>query len=101
MGATYLYAEDSAQWPQPEQLNLLWMIDRFGVMAVLGRPTLSAREIRDMLTAENVFDAYREMKAAEKKEGGWTDWAKANPQKDRCLKQAMMAAHDIAWGDEG
>ena len=62
--------------PRPFELSLIGYIDRFGVQAVMGRAELSAGEIRRMIAAENVQNAYLSRKGAE----DWTKWAKEHPQ---------------------
>jgi len=78
----YGYCENEA--PQPEELILLGYIDRFGAQAILGR-TLSAREVRAMVLAENVMRAYRTRKAAQ----NWVEWAKQHPEDNALLNEAM------------
>jgi len=65
-------------------LILLGYIDRFGAQAVLGRP-LSAREIRGMVLAENLVNAYKERKAS----SDWAEWAADNPAMNELLNEAM------------
>jgi hypothetical protein len=61
--------------PQPFELQLLGYIDRFGVEAVVGRPILSAGEIRRMIAAHNVYTAYRSRAASD----DWAKWAHEHP----------------------
>lgn len=61
--------------PQPFELVLLGYIDRFGVEAVMGRPVLSAGEIRGMMTARNIYDAFHSRKSSD----DWVKWAKDHP----------------------
>jgi hypothetical protein len=69
----------------PGELILLGYIDRFGAQAVLGRP-LSAREIRGMVLAENVVNAYREREAS----SNFAIWMDENEGKAILLNEAML-----------
>jgi len=82
MAAAYAFADEDGE--QPEELILLGYIDRFGAKAVMGR-ALSAREIRGMVLAENVVNAYKERQAA----SDWTIWTDNNKDKARLLNEAM------------
>ena len=82
-GAAYAYAEAAPPAPSmPNELVLLGYIDRFGVEAVMGRPVLSAGEIRKMLIAEDVVYAYGRRKAS----GNWGQWSQDHPYLDALLK---------------
>jgi hypothetical protein len=83
----YLYVAEDA--PPPFELNLLSYIDRFGVRAVLGRDDLSAGEIRGMIMAENVVNAYLSRKASD----NWGKWAADNPKMDELLKRIEVMVH--------
>lgn len=92
-GEAYAYAEAAAD-PEtnllpspPDELLLLQYIDRFGVMAVLGRPVLSAGEIRRMITAENIVSAYRDRKTSK----NWGAWAQEHPGASRLLGEIEKA----------
>lgn len=78
--------------PIPHELALLSYIDRFGVQAVLGRPVLSAGEIRRMTFAENVKSAYLSRKGST----NWGAWAQDHPRQDRLLTEieVMLNAND-------
>jgi hypothetical protein len=74
----YLYAESigtDKPLPIPNDLMLLGYIDRFGVEAVMGRPILSAGEMRRMAAQENIVTAYQSRKTSE----NWAEWATKNP----------------------
>ena len=73
----------------PEELELLAFIDRFGALAVMGR-TLSAGEMRRMMTAENVVKWAAERAKAE----NWAAWAKEHPHKAALLAEAMREGKD-------
>lgn len=64
MTEAYLYVDSDKPSSIPHELVDLPYIDRFGVEAVYGRKTLSAKEIRNMLIAENVVNAYNARRAA-------------------------------------
>lgn len=76
------------------ELELLNAIKVFGVEAVTGRKVLSAREIRNMLTAETVVNAYRGRENYRDEDGkqDWPGWAKDHPAASRLLDRAMIAA---------
>ena len=61
------------------ELDLLRKIDRFGVRAILGRDTLYYGELRRMILAENIYNAYFSRKNSEKTGGGWAAWSEKNP----------------------
>lgn len=58
-----------------KELDLLAKIDRFGVKAVLGHATLYYGEIRRMILAENIYNAYHARRRSE----NWAAWAEKNP----------------------
>jgi hypothetical protein len=64
------------------------MIDRFGVRAVLGRDTLRAGEIRRMLYAEALIEAYRDRE----KSTNWATWARENEARSEMLAEAAELA---------
>ena len=78
--AAYAYADGGG--PIPDELVLLWSIDRYGVEAVFGRP-LSFQEVRSMTLADNVYSAYKERARAE----NWAEWAGTHPAKARLLAE--------------
>lgn len=57
------------------EMILLAKIDRFGVMAVMGRPVLSFGELRRLGMAENIVAAYR----SRHKSDNWTAWTEQHP----------------------
>jgi hypothetical protein len=69
------------------ELDLLAAIDRFGGQAVMGRP-LGAGEIKRMIVAEQVVEAYRGRERAD----NWAAWADANPYYAALLARAAKAA---------
>ena len=75
----YLFAENNKN--PPREIAELSYIDRFGVMAVYGRPVLSYGEIQRLILAENVVQAFQ----ARKKSDNWAEWANNNPTSARLL----------------
>ncbi len=69
------YDHVSENAPKPYELVLLGYIDRFGAEAVMGRPVLSAGELRRMIMAENICNAFTSRKASE----NWAQWVRDNP----------------------
>jgi hypothetical protein len=59
-------------------------IDRFGVLAVMGRPVLSYGEIVRMRYAENIVKAYQARSQAE----NWAQWKSDNLALARVLDEA-------------
>lgn len=84
MAAAYRHAESGHYSPEIDLAN---RIDRYGVMATMGRPVLYAKEQRSLALAENVVRAYRERRAA----ASWATWAEENPGLNRLLTEAMKA----------
>lgn len=64
---------------------MLKRIDRFGVHAVMGRPVLYEREMRAMITANNIVEAYRDRARA----ANWEAWQKENRELGNLLFRAM------------
>jgi len=52
----------------------------------MGRDVLYFGEMRRMILAENIYNAYRARKAS----GNWGEWANANPSMARVLAQIEM-----------
>lgn len=86
IAAAYHYAENGGG--KPNDLELLTLIDRFGVVGVLGRPVLTALEIRKMLASENIVDWYNERRRA----SHWDVWTETNPAKAEWLAVAYENA---------
>ena len=84
MAAAYAYADGGLL---PKELRTLWLIDRLGVQAILNRPYLGSRELRTMLLAERVYNAFMEMKKTD-----WGTWALANPEDAEMLDSARKEA---------
>jgi len=84
MAASYRYAEGGKSSSPPREYQIIKAIDRFGVMAVYGRPVLSVGEIRRLALAENII-AWHGERAASK---DWPKWGRENKQKARTLHQA-------------
>ena len=58
-----------------KELDTLAKIDRFGIMAILGRPTFYFGELRRLILAENILYAYRDRRKSE----NWAEWTESNP----------------------
>lgn len=86
MAEVYAWCEEPEKHTQPDELILLGYIDRFGAQAVFGR-ALTARELRGMVLAENVKNAYE----SRKKSDNWGAWQLTHPDEDRLLVKAMEA----------
>ena len=82
MALAYAYAEGDG--PEPDELIAGRLVDRFGAAAVYGRP-LGYGELKRMLTAENIVNAYRARDAS----ANWAQWATENPELNRLLNEAM------------
>ena len=87
MAAAYRYAEGDG--PKPQELIQASYIDRFGVQAVMGRQ-LGAGEMRRMIMAENIVNAYHNRQRA----ADWVKWAEDYPDEAVLLNYAMKAAQD-------
>jgi hypothetical protein len=86
MAGAFLYADAPADNPIPAELDMLWLIDRFGWDAAHHAP---AKELRRMILAENVYRAYKGREAADG-EGGWVECAEHNPQAAKILARAEI-----------
>jgi len=84
--AAYIYADGGEMSPE---IRLLGYIDRFGVEAVMGRPFLTAKEIRCLVHAENLVQGYRERERAKNA----AEWVKNNPTMHKLLRQAELLAN--------
>ena len=89
MAAAYAYADNSGLIP--DELRLLSAIDRFGALAVLGRP-LGAGEIKRMRISENVVAAYQ----SRAKSTSWATWASENKDMNNLLIMGMELLNDGA-----
>lgn len=61
------------------------LVERFGALAVLGRATIGAGEMRRMLTAERVVQAYQDRQRSP----NWAAWAMEHPDESELLVSAM------------
>lgn len=59
-----------------QEISVLKKIDRFGIEAVLGRRQLYYGELRKMIAAENIVNAYESRQRSE----NWADWASKNTE---------------------
>jgi len=87
MAAAYAYADGG---PQPEEIRRLRLIERFGVQAILNRPYLGSKELKLMLLAERVYNAYKERE----KSTDWATWALSNPVESELLSFARKQVKD-------
>jgi hypothetical protein len=88
MARAYAFCAGSA--PFPAEMELARAVRAFGVKAVTGRDTLTAREIRDCMTAdfaEKVIGFYRAREAS----GNWAEWEVQHAHEARALKQVQEA----------
>ena len=74
--------------PIAPDMKLKGIIDAYGVLAVMGRPTLYAREIYRMNYTANVQTAFE----SRSKSVNWATWAKDNDTLAAILADAMRAA---------
>lgn len=88
MVAAYLYATGEGE--QPRELKDLYLIDRFGVKAVMNRDYLGRKEINRMLLAENIVDGYKQMN----KSDNWSQWANDNKELYELLEKARKLAKE-------
>lgn len=84
MATSYRYAEGGKSSSPPREYQLIKAIDRFGVLAVFGRPVLSAGEIRRLALVENIIAWHGEREASK----DWPKWGRENKYKARTLHQA-------------
>lgn len=89
----YAYISSGGSRP-PMELTQLYYIDRFGALAVTGRQTLGAGEIRRMITADNIVRAYQDRATSK----NWADWASKNKSMSRLLNEAAKLAEDLEDG---
>ena len=85
MARAYAYAFDGG--PYPPELSLFFAAQEFGVETVFGRRQLSAREIRDLMTAKSantIIQWYESRMRA----GDIAQWAKDHPQETSALELA-------------
>jgi hypothetical protein len=75
--------------PNSPELRLLRMIDRFGVAAVMGRPTLYAGEIGKLRMAETIANAYYDRQQSD----NWAAWHTSHPELAALLAEAERLAN--------
>lgn len=92
MGAVYRYANDRAHEKIPPALEMFWMVRSFGWAPAHTAP---AGELRSMMIANNIYEAYR----SRERSGDWAGWAEANPEANEMLNRAMMIDRERANGD--
>lgn len=76
-------------------LDLAWRCNNWGVQAVMVRPWLSAKEIKHMTAATNVYNAYMSREKYRDKDGfeNWAEWAGKFKRDAAILNVATEAAH--------
>jgi len=72
-------------------LRELILIERFGVEAIKNRPYLGAKELKNMLFAERVYDAFKERESSD----NVVEWSGSNPDKADLVHFAYMAAKEL------
>lgn len=75
--------------PPPIELNILSVINRFGVEAVYGRP-LYTHEIKNLIAAEVIRDAYNDRRESK----NMAAWSRKYPSRARQLSEAMKYGND-------
>lgn len=60
-------------------------IERYGVHAVMGRPVLYEGEMRRMITAQNIVNAYKDRARSQ----SWEAWQRENPELGNLLFKAQ------------
>lgn len=86
MARALAYAQGDG--PAPVELEMLQMIDRFGVTAILG-PTPGAGVLRRLLGVERIVSAFRAREASE----NWAEWAAQHRADNALLTRATRAAN--------
>lgn len=86
MADAYAFAEDGHH---SKEIDLLAKIDRFGIEAVLGRKTFYFGELRALIFAENIANAYRARANAK----NWAEWAAQNKVMSQVLIEAEQLCH--------
>jgi hypothetical protein len=81
-----LSASEGHYSPEIETLRL---IDRFGIEAVTGRRQFYYGELRRMVHAENIVNAYNSRKQSE----NWAEWVHKYPQAAEMLAEAEKLCH--------
>ena len=90
MASAYAYAEGGQQ---SHEIMLGQLINRFGVEAITGKPVLDVGLARCIMRAERIEQAYRSRQEME----NWAAWASDNPEENKILNQAMLAAEEIKY----
>jgi hypothetical protein len=93
MAAAYAFADGGQQ---PKELRELWLIERFGVEAIKNRSYLGAKEIKSMLLAENIYNAYNERE----KSTNVAEWTQSNPDKADLVHAAYTEAVKLGLVEE-
>lgn len=81
MARAYAYANGDG--PFVSELEKLWLIDRFGAQAVVGR-ILGVGEMRRMIAVEGIVKSHREREESE----DWAKWAEKNEASNALLVRA-------------
>lgn len=81
MSSAYAYAEGGSLSPE---IRLAQAIDRYGIMAVLGRPVLYLHEYYAMKTAEGLVSGYLSRQRSQ----NWAAWQLEYPDMAKLLFDA-------------
>lgn len=81
MADAFMYASEGHYSQEIDTLN---KIDRFGIEAIIGRRQFYYGELRRMILAENIVNAYR----TRAKSSNWPAWVQENPVMADILMEA-------------
>lgn len=81
MARAYAYA--AGDGPFIRELELLWLIDRFGAQSVMGR-MLGVGEMRRMIAVEGIVKSFRDRQESAE----WAKWASENEALNALLIRA-------------
>lgn len=81
IAAAYAYCEGEGD--KPDELQAFEAVEQFGAQAVFGR-VMGAGEIRRMMVAHNVVQAYESRAQAD----NWSEWASQYPKAAELLNMA-------------
>jgi len=79
-----VYTFCKAEGPLPVELEMAWMVERYGAPSVIGR-VLGVGEMRKMALASRVYNAYQSRQSTK----DWVEWAKQYPSESGLLNEVM------------